>query len=349
MTGVAEFLGGAGRDVAGSEIAEAGIFALEVVVALVFGHGVRIELALADFGGGGGILGCPDAPVIAEGLRHKGELGLILAVDRNTGGVNLGKARVGKPGAAFVGAVCGGNVATLRIGGKEEGVAVTTGREDDAVGGVSGDFPGGHVARDNALGATVDHDEVEHFVAVIHLNLAEADLFTEGGIGAEEKLLTGLTAGVEGAGDLRAAEGTIREEAAVFAGKGNALRDALVDDIGADFREAIDVGFAGSVVAALDGIVEEAVHAVAVVLVIFGGVNAALRGDTMGAAGAVLITETGNVVALLGEAGGGGTPGETGTHHDHGILPAVGGIDQLHVEFVAGPFLGKGSGGNLGV
>ncbi len=349
VSGIAEFLGGAGGDVAGCEITEAGVFAFEVVVAFVLGDVVGVEFPGADFGGGGGIFGRPDASVVAEGLGHEGELGLILAVDGDAGWVDLGEAGVGETGAAFVGAVGGGDVAALGVGGKKEGVAVTSGGEDDAVRGVAGDFASGHVACDDAFGVTVDKDEVEHFVAVVHFDLTEADLFTEGGIGAEEELLSGLSAGVKGAGDLRAAEGTVGEEAAVFAGKGNALCDALVDDVGADFGEAIDVRFAGAVVAALDGVVKESMNAVAVVLVIFCGVDTALGGDAVRAAGAVLITETGDVVALLGEAGGGGTSGEAGTDDDDAVFAAVGRVDQLHVEFMAGPLFGKGSGRNLGV
>ena len=77
------------------------------------------------------------------------------------------------------------------------------------------------------------------------------DLAFERLIGAEQKLLAGLAARVEGARDLRAAEGAVGERAAVFAREGHALRDALVDDVDADLRQAIDVGFARAEVAAL--------------------------------------------------------------------------------------------------
>ena len=79
--------------------------------------------------------------------------------------------------------------------------------------------------------------------------------------------------------DLRAAERAVVEQAAVLAGERHALRHALVDDVRADLGEAVDVRLAGAEVAALDGVVEEAVDAVAVVLVVLGGVDAALRGD----------------------------------------------------------------------
>ena len=56
----------------------------------------------------------------------------------------------------------------------------------------------------------------------------------------------------------------------------------------ADLGEPIDVRLAGAEVAALDRVVEEPVDAVAVVLVVLGGVDAALGGDAVGAARAVL-------------------------------------------------------------
>ena len=68
----------------------------------------------------------------------------------------------------------------------------------------------------------------------------------------------------------------------VFARERNALRHALVDDVDADLRQAVDVGFARAEIAALHRVVEQAVDAVAVVLIILGGVDAALRGDASG-------------------------------------------------------------------
>ena len=127
------------------------------------------------------------------------------------------------------------------------------------------------------------------------------------------------------------------ERAAVFAREGHALGDALVDDVDADLGEAVDVGFAGAEVAALDGVVEEAVDAVAVILIILGGVDAALRGDGMGAARRILEAEALDVVAELAERGGGGAAGEAGADDDDRILPPVGWIDQLHLEARAVP------------
>ena len=74
-------------------------------------------------------------------------------------------------------------------------------------------------------------DQVEHLGARVHLDLAGVDLPHQRLVGAEQELLAGLAAGVEGARHLGAAEGAVVEQAAVLAGEGHALRHALVDDV----------------------------------------------------------------------------------------------------------------------
>ena len=287
---VADGFGVAGGDVAGDEVAEGGIFALEVVVALVFGD--LIGLALVTF-----LLWDPDAAVVAERLGHERELGLVVAGDGDAGGVNLREAGIGEERAAFVRAPDGGGVRAFGVGGEVVDVAVAASGEDDGVGEMHAELAGDEIAGDDAAGLAVDDDEVEHLGARDHGDLAGVDLALEGLIGAEQKLLAGLAARVEGARNLGAAEGAVVEGAAVFAGEGDALGDALVDDVDAVLREAVDVAFASAEVAAFDGVVEEAVDAVAVVLIILGGVDAALRGDGVRAAGRILKAEALDVVA----------------------------------------------------
>ena len=270
---VADFLGGTGGDIARGEVAVARILTFEEIIAGVFG----------DFGGGLGGVGLvfrhPNAAVVAERLRHQGELGLVFAVHRDAGRMNLRVAGIGETGAAAVGAERRGDIATLRVGGEVEHVAVAAGADHDDVGGPGFDGTRDKVARDDTLGLTIDEDEIEHLMARVHLHRAETDLAGERGVGADEELLTSLAAGVEGARDLGAAEGAVGEEAPVFTGERHALRDALVDDVRRDLGETVDVGFAGTVVATLDRVLEKAAHAVAVVLVVLRGVDATLRGD----------------------------------------------------------------------
>ena len=137
----------------------------------------------------------------------------------------------------------------------------------------------------------VDDDELEHLVPAELLDRAGGDLALQRLVGADEQLLAGLAARVEGARDLHATERAVVEQAAVLAGERHALRDALVDDVRADLGEPVDVGLARAEVAALDGVVEEAVDGVAVVLVVLRGVDAALCGDRVRASRAVLVAE----------------------------------------------------------
>ncbi len=147
---------------------------------------------------------------------------------------------------------------------------------------------------------------------------------------------------------MRAAEGAIVEEAAVLAGEGNALGDALINDVHADLREAIDVGFAGAEIAAFYGVVEEAVHGVAIVVIVLRGVDAALRGDGVGAAGRILKAEAVDVIAEFTEAGGGSGAGEAGAYDEDFVFAFVGGIDELELEFVIVPGIFDGAAGGVG-
>ena len=177
-----------------------------------------------------------------------------------------------------------------------------------------------------------DDDQLEHLVAGEHRHRAGGDLALERLVGADQQLLAGLAAGVEGARDLHATEGAVVEQAAVLAGERDALRDALVDDVGADLGEAVDVGLPRAVVAALDGVVEEPVDGVAVLLVVLRGVDAALRGDRVRAARGVLVAERLDVVAGLAERGRRRGAGQAGADDDDRELAAVGRVDEAGLE-----------------
>src|ERR1044072_9983306 len=131
------------------------------------------------------------------------------------------------------------------------------------------------------------------------MHAARPDLPLERLIRAQQELLARLTARIKRARHLRASERAIGQVSAVLAPERDALSHALVNDVDADFCEAVDVGFARAKVAPLDRVVEQAINAVAVVAVILRGVYAALRGYRMRAARAVLIAETLDVVAKL--------------------------------------------------
>ena len=83
-------------------------------------------------------------------------------------------------------------------------------------------------------------------------------------------------------------------------------------------------------------------------MIILGGVDAALRGDGVRAAGAVLKAEALDVVAEFAEAGGGSATGKAGTDDDDVVLALVGRIDQLEIELVLVPGLLNRPGGGVG-
>ena len=97
----------------------------------------------------------------------------------------------------------------------------------------------------------------------------------------------------------------------------------MVDDQVADFGEAIDVGFARTKIAAFDRVVEQAKDAVAVVLIIFRGVDSALGRDAMSAARTVLIAKAFHVVAELAQRGRRRSAGQAAADHDDLEFPAI--------------------------
>src|SRR5579863_2049087 len=124
-------------------------------------------------------------------------------------------------------------------------------------------------------------------------------LFLKGLVSAEQELLASLAARIKCPGYLRAPERPIGQRTAVFARKWHALRDALVDDVHADLRQPVDVRLARAEIAALHRVIEQPVNAVAVVLIVLRGVDAALRGNAVRAPGTVLKAETFDVVTEL--------------------------------------------------
>lgn len=141
------------------------------------------------------------------------------------------------------------------------------------------DLARNEVAGDDAAGLAVLDHQIEHLVARIALHRTGGDLLVQRGIGAQEQLLARLAAGIERTRNLRAAERTVGQQTAVFAGERHALSDALVDDEVGHLGQTIDIGLAGAIVAAFDRVVEETIHRVVVVLVVLRGVDAALRSD----------------------------------------------------------------------
>ena len=215
--------------------------------------------------------------------------------------MDLREAGVRERGATLVGPPDGGDVAALRIGGEIVNVAVATRRQNDGVGHVGTEPPAHEVAHHDPAGRSVEHDQVEHLVARVHPHLAAADLPRQGLIGSEQQLLPRLAARVESPRNLHAAEGAIREQAAVLAREGDPLGHTLIDDVDAQLRQPVHARLARAEVSPLQRVVKQPEDRVAVILIVLGRVDPPLRGDRVRAPGRVLETEARNPVAQLRE------------------------------------------------
>src|SRR6185437_11324514 len=110
---VAYLLGRARGDVARREISEAGILALQVVVALRRRNLVR-RPAVAR------LLRNPDPAVVPQRLAHERELGLMLAALRDARRMDLRVTGIGERSSPLVRTPDGGAVRTLGIRGQVE-------------------------------------------------------------------------------------------------------------------------------------------------------------------------------------------------------------------------------------
>src|SRR5262249_31144284 len=113
--------------------------------------------------------------------------------------------------------------------------------------------------------------------------------------------------------------------------------------------EPVDVGLAGAEVAALHGVVEQPPHRVAVVAVVLRRVDAALRGDAVRAARAVLEAEALDLVAELGERRGRRRAGEARADHEHAVLALVRRVDELQLEAALVPLVLDGTARDAGI
>src|SRR5262249_30797 len=111
--------------------------------------------------------------------------------------------------------------------------------------------------------------------------------------------------------------------AAIFAGERHALLDALIDDRVGHLGQPVNVRFPGTEIAAFDRVVKKAVNAVAIVRVIFRGVNSALGSNAVRPARTVLITKRLNVVTQLPESRRGRATGQAGPDNDDLEFPAI--------------------------
>ena len=348
-TGVATFFGGTGSHVTRHQVSESRITAFQVVVALFFGNIHGADFAFAEFFHVFFFFGNPDTAIVTQTFAHQRELALVIAVNGNTGGVNLRKAGIGEESAFLVGFPSRAAVAVHGVGAQEIHISVATRAEQHGVRRIALDRTVHDIATDDTAGVAVFHHHVHHFAAGVHLYAAFCYLVAQSTVGTDQQLLSGLTAGVESTRNLRAAERTVVEITGIVAGKRHALRHTLVNDIVAHFRQTIYVGFAGTVVAPLDGIVEKTVDAVAVVLIVLGRIDTALRGDGVRPAGTVGNAEYLYIETQRAQRSGRRSPSKAGSHHNHIELAFVGGVHQMLFSLIFSPLLRQRPGRNLGI
>ena len=101
------------------------------------------------------------------------------------------------------------------------------------------------------------------------------------------------------------------------------MSNTLVNNVAADLRETVNVGFPGAKIAAFDGVVEQAINAVTIVLVILRRIDSALGGNAVGSPRTVLEAESLYLVAQLGEGGRGRRAGQAAPDYDHLELPTT--------------------------
>ena len=182
------------------------------------------------------------------------------------------------------------------------------------------------VLGDDTACASVNDDHVLHLIAGVQLHGTGGHLAAQCRVSAQQQLLARLALGVECTRYLCATERTVGQRAAVFAGEGHALCHALVDDVVRYFGQAVNVGLTCAVVTALHGVVEQAVHRVAVVLIILGGIDTSLCGDGVCAARRVLDAEVEYLETHFAKRSGCTGSCQTRTHHDDVEAALIGGV-----------------------
>ena len=176
---VADVFGVARGHIPWNQVAVRGIAPFQVIIALGLGDVVGMAVIT-------GFFGHPHPSVIAQTLAHQRQFGLIIAGNRDAGGVDLGKVGIGKEGALFVAAPGGGGIGIFGIGGKVIDIAVTAGTEQHRVTAVGFDLAGDQIAHHDAAGLAVDHHQVEHLPPGEEFHPAEVDLAHHRPVGAQQ-------------------------------------------------------------------------------------------------------------------------------------------------------------------
>ena len=106
-TGVATLFGGTRSHITRNQVTEGRIAALQIVIPILFRNLGSFDGMFAEFLHIFQFFGNPDTAVVTQRFAHQGQFALLLAMYRNTGRVNLGKAGIGEE-STFLIALPGG-------------------------------------------------------------------------------------------------------------------------------------------------------------------------------------------------------------------------------------------------
>ena len=137
----------------------------------------------------------------------------------------------------------------------------------------------------------------------IALHCSCGNLSVESRISSEKKLLSGLSAGIEGTTYLNTTERTVGKVSAVFSGERNTLSYALVNDSGTDFCKPI--------------------HRVIVILIVLGSIDTALSRDRVCTARRITDTENLYIITELTKCSSCRCAAETCTDYNDFKFPFV--------------------------
>ena len=291
----------------------------------------------------------PDASVVAQRFAHQRQFALLVAVDRNTGRMDLREAGIAEKRSFPIALHGCGTIAVHRVRRKEISISIAAGGNDHGMGAETLQRTRDEVARDDTLRLAVDEHQIQHLMARIGFDGTGSNLLIQGSISTQQQLLSGLSASIEGAAHLHAAKRPVRQVSAVFTGKRNPLRHTLVDNGGTYFRKTIYIRFTRTIVSALDRVIEKTIDGVVVILVILGRIDTSLRRNRVGAARRIADTEDFYIVSQFTQGCGCRCSSKTGTHHDHLQFTLVVRAHETDFRLAAGPLVLKRSGRNFGI
>ena len=347
VASVATLLSSTRCNVTRYEVTECGVATLQVVVAILLSDIRRLDLACTQSLDVLHLLGNPDTTVVTQRLRHQRQLRLLGAVDRNTGGVNLSEAGVSKTCTLAIALECSRAVRCHSVGRQEEYVTVATTCDYNCVSTKALQLTGYQVTSDDTASLAILNNYVEHLVAGVALNRAVSDLLVQSCVSTEQQLLTGLTTSIERTRYLSTTERTVSQQTAVLTSERYALSYALVDNCVRHLSQTINVSLTCAVVATLDGVVEQTINRVVVVLVVLSGIDTTLSCDRVSAAGRVLNAEYLHVVTHLTERSSSRCATQTGTYNDDVELTLICGANHLDSSLMIAPLFGQSASGNL--